>query len=445
MSAATATANEPSPASGEEELPDALKVVQWCLALVLLKGAYYGVDRAKLEAQRQAGRAPELELLKQSDVALRIRRLLRAEFPQADASRIVTEFFESPATTCYEGIEFNPKETTPGYLNLWVGPTIQPQAGDSEPIKEFLFLVICAGDWRLYEYLVSYLAHALQRPWEKPGVMITLLGGQGTGKGTLARILQRIWGATFLQAHNIDEITGSFNGSLENAYIVFLDEALFVGDRRGTNALKSLVTEPVIQINQKHQPCRSIDSYHRFFLATNAEHLKHTERDDRRDFALRLSDMRKGDHGYWTRLYAAIDNGAVEAFAADLLARDLSDFNVRDKPQTEELLEQKLLSLEGIDQWWFGCLEQGVIPPHGGWTDFLGTGEGISEVVSVRGIKLHKKPSSREFVQVIARLCPSAKATQRRTGNTRQRGLELPDLEQARKDFEAWIGGAIDW
>nr|WP_276611755.1 DUF5906 domain-containing protein [Thiorhodococcus mannitoliphagus] len=351
----------------------------------------------------------------------------------------------SPETICYEGIEFNPRETTPNYINLWVGPTIKPADGDAEPIKRFLFLAICGGDPRVYEYLLKYLAHALQRPWEKPGVMITLLGGQGTGKGTFARILAWIWGATFLQVHNIDEITGNFNGSLENAFIVFMDEALFVGNRSGTNVLKSLVTEPVIQISQKYQPSRQINSYHRFFLATNAEHLKHTERDDRRDFALRVSDDYKGDHARWKELYASIASGAVEAFAAELLAIDLTDFNVRDKPQTEELLEQKLRSLEGLSQWWYGCLEEGVIPPHGGWPDFISTTDTVEEILNTRGIKLYKKPSARTIAQDIARLCPSAEAVQRRTGGHRSRGLELPSLEQARQDFETWIGSVIDW
>ena len=92
------------------------------------------------------------------------------------------------------------------------------------------------------------MAHALQKPEEKPGVMINLLGGQGIGKGTLGRIFQRIWTATYVQVSNISLVTGSFNAALERAYIVFLDEALFVGDRRASDRLKSLVTEPAINI-----------------------------------------------------------------------------------------------------------------------------------------------------------------------------------------------------
>ena len=129
-----------------------------------------------------------------------------------------------------------------------------------------------------YDYLIRYMAHALQKPWEKPGVMIIMLGGQGIGKGTLGRIFQKIWSATYIQTNNISLVTGEFNASLERAFIVFLDEALFVGNRKDSDRLKSLVTEPEILINEKYQPARQVRSYHRFIAATNADHFKNRHR-----------------------------------------------------------------------------------------------------------------------------------------------------------------------
>jgi hypothetical protein len=81
-----------------------------------------------------------------------------------------------------------------------------------------------------------------------------------------------------------------------------MDEALFAGDRKSSDALKSLVTEPLILLNEKHQPARQAQSYHRFIAATNAMHLKHTDNDDRRDFVLQVSDRYKNDHNYWNEL-----------------------------------------------------------------------------------------------------------------------------------------------
>ena len=286
--------------------------------------------------------------------------------------------------------------------------------------------------------------------------MIILLGGQGTGKGTLSRILQKIWSATYLQVNNVDTVTGNFNAALERSFMVFMDEALFVGDRRAADALKSLVTEPLIHVNEKYQPGRQTQSYHRFIAATNADHFKNTESDDRRDFTLRVSEIHKGDHDYWKALYDEIDNGGVAAMVHDLYAMDLSEFNVRAKPATKELLEQKLLSLPPIERWWYDCLDSGGFEKeisflfslenrNSEWPEFLSTDAAIDGIMNTAGGKIHKKPSANDVVKTLMRICPSIIKRQRKVDGNRRRGLVIPSLQQARAEFEQYIGGPVDW
>jgi hypothetical protein len=285
--------------------------------------------------------------------------------------------------------------------------------------------------------------------------MIILLGGQGTGKGTLGRILQKIWSATYLQVNNVDTVTGNFNAALERSFMVFMDEALFVGDRRAADALKSLVTEPLIHVNEKYQPGRQTQSYHRFIAATNADHFKNTESDDRRDFTLRVSEIHKGDHDNWKALYDEIDNGGVAAMVHDLYAMDLSEFNVRAKPATKELLEQKLLSLQPIERWLYDCLDSGafetskysdILDENGGeWTGFLSTESAIEGIMNTAGGKIHRRPSAKEVVKTLKKICPSIVQDQRKVGSKRPRGLVLPTLKQARIEFEQYIGASVDW
>ena len=278
-----------------DDPPDALATIQKQYALINMDGKVWVLDLRSLNHRTDSDVAKKLTLSNRSDGQLLIVRAIKAAFPGEDAQKVSAAFMSSPQTTCYDGVEFNPKDTSPNYLNLWVGPVLIPVAGGWRLIRSFLLTVLCDGDQTAYDYLIRYIAHALQHPEEKPGVIIILIGGQGTGKGTFGRILQKTWSATYLHVHDISSVTGNFNGSLERAFIVFMDEALFVGDRRASDALKSLITEPVIQINEKHQPARQSRSYHRFIAATNADHFKNTERDDRRDFVLRVSDARKGD------------------------------------------------------------------------------------------------------------------------------------------------------
>jgi hypothetical protein len=439
-------------ADGDEPL-DALQTLQKKYALINLNGRIFTFDQQRLETT--AGQpAQKLELSGQGDATILLKRTINAKFPNSENKKIAAEFFESPETTLYEGVEFNPKSNSKNYLNLWVGPYRKAKKGEWPTIDAFLLNVICDGDESSYNYLINYIAHALQKPEEKPGVMIILLGGQGIGKGTFGRLMQKIWTSTYLQVSNIDAITGNFNGALERSFIVFMDEALFAGDRKSSDALKSLVTEPLILLNEKHQPARQAQSYHRFIAATNAMHLKHTDNDDRRDFVLQVSDRYKNDHNYWNELDHEMNHGGIESFMYDLLERDLSSFNVRAKPSTVALLEQKLMSLGPIERWWHDCLENGAFEliaddgervTSGRWMNFHETSSLIAYVMEFSGGKIYRKPTPKDIVSTLTKLCPSIAKEQKSVGGIRRRGLGLPKLHVAREEFEAYIGGSLSW
>lgn len=422
-----------------------LQSVQQQFCLLNMEGRLWVLDLRMHNAISAEGTARKLVVSNLTDGTLLVRRALRHLGVDGDASfKLSNEFLNNPQTVCYDGVEFNPVGSTGNYLNLWVGPTLVPIAGGWILIRSFLLEVICSGDQVAFDFLINFLAHALQRPGEKPGIMVIMIGGQGIGKGTLGKILRLIWSATYWQIHKIDEVTGNFNAVLERAFMVFLDEAMFAGDRKASDALKSLVTEPVIQINEKYQPARQTRSYHRFFAATNSEHFKNTERDDRRDFVLRVSEVKKDDHAYWSALNCEIEQGGTAAMMHDLLAMDLSGFNVRAKPNTAALVEQKLLSLGPVERWWYNALSQGGVEGDE-WPEFRATSSIILEVMEFTGGKVFKKPSPVEVVATMRRLCPSVVKKQKKDGFSRQRGLGLPGLDDARREFEQYIGGAVVW
>ena len=427
-----------------------LAVMQEIFGLIKMSGKIWVIDKVAIK------KAKHLELFDRTNGSLLIIRKATALFGEVVEHILLKEFFISNETTCFDGVEFNPVKTTDNYLNLWVGPALNALEGEWIRIKEFLRDIICNGDDTSYQYLLNYIAHMIQKPEEKPGVMLILLGGQGIGKGTLGRLLQMIWKESYLQVHSVDAVTGNFNAALEKAFIVFMDEALFSGDRRSADALKSLVTEPTIYINEKHQPARQMDSCHRFIAATNADHFKNTESDDRRDFVLRVSDSRKNDPEYWLKLNDEMTNGGVEALLYELEKIDLTDFNVRVKPTTEALIDQKLRSLDHFGRWWYECLDKGycqcnsdlqrsTFDKGNAWPEFISTVDAIEDIKAVSGGRMYKMPIARDVQQAFTKLCPSAMQRQRLVDGSRKRGLVLPPLEQSRTEFETYLGGRVDW
>jgi len=332
---------------------------------------------------------------------------------------------------------------------------VLPLTGDWSVIMDYLRNSICNGNRRLFAYLILFMTHMLQKPEEKPGIMIVFLGGQGTGKGSFFRLLNAIWQHTTLQVSDVAHVIGNFNAAIERNYVVCMDEALFSGDKKALDRLKSMVTEPTVTIEQKYQPRRIISSYHRFFAASNHQHFAQVEADDRRFVFFQVSEGRKGDHAYWDKVHKAIDDPAViAAMVHDMLSLDLSNFNVRQRPKTEAHTDQRLRSLSGFDRYWFEVLQTGCFwpgspgEPSKPWQD----PRFVSTKTMLEGWKEYEKRTrhytalqERDVHQALQRLCPSAKRDRQMNPTVLERGQQLPALPDARNEFAQFMGGKIKW
>jgi hypothetical protein len=75
-----------------------------------------------------------------------------------------------------------------------------------------------------------------------------------------------------------------------------------------------------------------------------------------------------------------MEQGGLAAMIYDLLRRDIRNFDPRDVPKTEALVDQHRRSLDSLDRWWLTVLERGFIwrsrhgvEEFGAWTDFATT------------------------------------------------------------------------
>jgi hypothetical protein len=306
------------------------------------------------------------------------------------------------------GVVFDPsgREVQDGVLNLWEGYAVKPVPGDWTLLRNHIGRIICDGDRVRFSYLMGWMARMLQFPAEQGEVAVVLKGGEGTGKGTLAKALLHIIGHHGFAISNAKHLIGNFNGHLRDAIFLFADEAFFAGDKTHVGTLKSLITEPYLTVEAKFQNAVQTPNRLHVMMASNDEWVVPAALDARRFFVLVVSQNRANDHDYFAAIWEQMEAGGYTAMLHDLLALDLTTFNVRAVPVTAGLQEQRKLSLPIPEAWWHDCLARGyVFRSRLGLEDYFGRWyedvtteilfDSYSEFAAKRG---ERRPLSREYL-----------------------------------------------
>lgn len=260
------------------------------------------------------------------------------------------------------GVTFDPKgKAPPGVLNLWQGYAIKPAAGDWSLMRSHIKSIICDSDPVRFGYLMGWMARMIQHPAEQGEVAVVMKGGEGTGKGTLAKALKHIIGHHSLAIANGKHLVGNFNSHLRDVVFLFADEAFFAGDRAHVGVLKSIITEPYLTVEAKYANAVEVPNYLHLMMASNEEWVVPAAMDARRFLVLEVNDTAKNNHEYFGGIWKQMEAGGYAAMLHDLLALDLSGFNVRAVPTTEGLQRQRKLSLPTTEAWWLDCLERGYV------------------------------------------------------------------------------------
>ncbi len=260
------------------------------------------------------------------------------------------------------GVTFDPTNAVqPGVLNLWQGYAVKPEPGNWSLMRSHIEAVICDGDPVRFNYLMGWMARMLQHPAEQGEVAVVMKGGEGTGKGTLAKCLKHVIGHHALAIANGKHLVGAFNSHLRDVVFLFADEAFFAGDRAHVGVLKSIITEPYLTVEAKYANAVEVPNYLHLMMASNEEWVIPASMDARRFLVLEVNDTAKNNHEYFAAIWKQMEAGGYAAMLHDLLAYNLSGFNVRAVPTTEGLQRQRKLSLPTTEAWWLDCLERGYV------------------------------------------------------------------------------------
>ena len=267
-----------------------------------------------------------------------------------------------------EGIGFFPgsekhKSKVPrGYLNMWTGLAIEPKKGDWSLFRAHLLEKVCGGDKKNFDFLMDWLAHVVQRPQEKPGSAIVLKSTQkGSGKSMLLKFLRAIFGRHLYSAAKIDQLTGRFNGHLEETLIFGVEEGFWAGSPAASSALKDLITGDHIAIERKGLDSRSVLNFTRFIFLSNESWVVPAGTDERRYFVLEFENDRAKDRDYFDPIFEQMDErGGIAALLHELMHREIKS-NLRNPPTTAGLLKQREHTLDGIDRFLSELAREGEI------------------------------------------------------------------------------------
>lgn len=374
-------------------------------------------------------------------------------------SRPVSKVWLAGDHRTYDEVVFDPSNKHENYqYNLWKGFAVAPAQGDCALYLANVKDCICDGDSELYEYVMNWAAHLVQKPAELPGVALVLIGDPGTGKGSFVEPLGQILGMHYQHATQMDKVLGRFNIHMASALLVFCDEVVWGGNKREEGTLKGLVTEHDRLVEGKFQNPLTLPSYLRLIFATNEAWAVPTSEKERRWCVLNVNNKYLQNTVYFDALKTQMKNGGTQALLHHLQNRDISEFNVRQVPKTKGLLEQKQLSQDAVASWWFDRLIQGefggterhhnyLVNGICSFDDFNLTDELLGNYLLKAKTDRHghgKVSNGQQLIRSLKRLC-DIEVGRRQISGERQRGVIIPPLAECRLQYERFIGDKVDW
>lgn len=353
----------------------------------------------------------------------------------------------------FDGLVFAPGSTSNGCYNLYRGLACEPKEGSWQRMQEHIYHVICGRDRKIFEYVLAWMADAVQDPGgDLPGVSIVMRGARGAGKGVFARSFGELFGAHFVHVEHQTQLVGKFNQHLKSALLVFADECFFAGDKQAESTIKRIVTEPTIRIEPKGKESFAVKNFMRLIIASNESWVVPAGIGERRFLVLDVENRlleRMSKKDYFGPLYEEMENGGREAMLYDLLEHKYDKAALRDAPKTDALLAQIEEGMDAECKFWFSRLQEGTILREDNvWrVDFVASSFLHAQFLEF-GRSLGKTflSSPDAFVRKLKKICPSIRSKREWISAGKQgRGIVCGPLSVCRAEFEKTLGQPVSW
>jgi len=271
----------------------------------------------------------------------------------------------------YDALVFAPGiDTPPNVLNVWQGFAVEPAAGDVTPWLRVLESVVTGEVDRAY--VQKWLAWKVQNPGGVPDTTVIVKGAKGTGKNSLFDPIVALFGRHAMIAADPELIVGRFTFHLLSMAFVVMDEAVFTGDPRHMDRIKTRVTGKTLHYEQKGMDPVQGQNRCAYVMLTNHNHVWDSSgADERRAVVIESGTELRGDLAFWEAYHAWASGPGPAHLLHHLQQVDLTGWNPRRIPRGEALRKQtELTALRNpVVSWWFTVLSEGALRSREGGAD----------------------------------------------------------------------------
>jgi hypothetical protein len=387
-------------------------------------------------------------------------------------------WFDTARRREYIGAMFAPKKVLgPDYLNLWRGFAVEPADNPNgwSRLKEHLLRHVAGGNQASYEYILNWLAFAVQHLDRPIGVALVLIGKKGAGKSIITELFGYLFGQHTFVTSRMGDVIDRFNARLETTALLGLEEAVAPQNRAADGTLKDLVTRPTLRLEGKFFGVWDAPNHLRIIATSNNEHVVRADGSERRYAVFDVDNPHQADpvkrRTYFGLMVEQMETGGYGAMLGELQSRNIRGWNPEIIPETPALKRQKVLNLvnDPVRQYLHDRLSEGeyiIVPSERSSTaavrwsvtekvtvpvrDLI---EDFRDYAAAHGMRFSegqfpvqlKKYMPADWRSVIKRrgVGQGASEALEAPGST-FRAYEFPPLEQARALFEEVTGMPID-
>ena len=222
-------------------------------------------------------------------------------------------------------------------INLYMPAHVQPQDGDITPFMKFMENLI--PDEKERHQTLRWCATLIARPDIRMLYALMLVSTEtGTGKSTLLWIMQELVGRHNSSTPTERIVAGEFNNWVQGVRLVGIHEIYSGQSWKMFNALKDLITEPIISIRRMYRDPVDMSNFAHFIMCSNSLEALKIDEKDRRIFAPTVTEKRWSDKQF-DEFREWLESGGFSIIA--FWAKNFGDYVSRSEkaPMTSRKLE----------------------------------------------------------------------------------------------------------